>query len=235
MAFGVGARSVQSAIPLLSAKAKSESVEADAKRLTEKLMKETDPAKQKEIQKELKELGGGFDEERPGRGGAGFSSGDPFWQHSASQNLNADHFLANLCYESKGFTRYMVAFLSGLFEVLRVVFLILLLSAVARASRDSGVANKSVIGILSVLGATLQSMIIMLIIAAILDDSKSSSKTPTTPADVQAAIKEAEAKGKKLMNTLAGGELLLYLIHAGGLVMAAVMAMGAKSAAGRRS
>ena len=228
LTFGAGARGVQSAIPLLSSTAKAESIAADAKRLTEKLMKETDPAKKKDIEKELRELGGGFDEERPGRTGGGFA-GDPFWQHSASQNLNADHFLANLCYESRGFTRYLVGFLSGLFEVLRVVFLILLLSAVARASRDSGVANKSMIGILSVLGATLLSMIVMLIIAAILDDSKSSAKTtPTTPDEAKAAV-------KKLTNTLAGGELLVYLLHAGGLVMAAVMAMGAKTAAGRRS
>ena len=225
LSFSAGTRGTQphSAIPLFSSLARAE----DAKKLLEKLSKETDPAKRKEIEKELNSLGGGFDDERPGRGAI---SVDPFWHQIATQNPSADQLFGNLFYNSKSFSRYMLPLVSGLLELLRVVLLIALLGVIANAARDSGTAKSSLTSILLVLGATLASMIVMLIVAIVLDDSKSAAQagTPTTAADLESAA-------KKKLSWFAGGEMLVYLLHAGGLVLAAIVAVGAKDAAARRA
>lgn len=229
LTFSVGTRGTPpaSAIPLFSSMARAE----DAKKLIEKLLKETDPAKRKELEKELDSLRGEFDEDRPGRPVVTGGGGEPLWHHLATQSKNADRFVAILGYDSRVFSHYLIGLVAGFAELLRLVLMIALLGVVANAARDGRTARGSLTSILLVLGATLASMIVMLVVAGVVDDAKPSSSKPGSPSTAT----DLEATVKKTLKWFAGGELLVYLIHAGGLVLAAVTAAGAKDAAARRA
>ena len=199
--------------------------------LGKKIEKETDPKRREALQKELIDLsesergGGGssgFDGTRPGR-----RSGDDMrWQDLATLMPYSDMLIAVLSYQSKGFSDYILALLSGLLEVARLVLIALLIGAVARAARRHDTADKSLMATFFAGGATLIAMIVLVIVAVIVDNS---DKTAVK------SFEEAKKAAKSLLTWLVLGELLVYALHIGSLVLPAVLSLQAKNAAARRT
>jgi hypothetical protein len=106
------------------------------------------------------------------------------------------------------------------------VLIVLLIGGVARAAREHVTADKSTIATFMAGGATLAAMVVVVLVMVILDSSK--SNTPKS-------LEEAQKSAKSLMTWAILGELLVYAIHVGSLVMPAVLSLQAKNAAARRA
>ncbi|MBY0457970.1 MAG: hypothetical protein K2V38_11570, partial [Gemmataceae bacterium] len=206
-------RFVMPAIPLFGMLNRMEQVN----KLFEKMQKETDPKRQQELQKELRDLTGGGDADGP-FGGQSRRSGDEMrWQDLTTLNPFADQFIGRLCYDSKDFSNYLLPLLGGLVEVARLVLVVLLLGAVGRAARDYDVADRAKTAALFAGGATVAAMFVMLLVFVILDNA--TSKTPAGP-----------SSGKGPLHWLALGELIVYGLHTAALFLPATLALRAKDA-----
>jgi LSD1 subclass zinc finger protein len=199
--------------------------------IMKKMEKETDSRRREELQKELRDLA---DSERgrdapfaidEGRATAR-SSSEMRWRDLATLHLYGDQFIAVLSYQSKMFSDYVLCFLSGLVEVARLVLIALLIGAVARAARDHDTAEKSTLATFLAGGATILAMIIVVIVAVIMENAK-----PSTPKSPDEVFKSA----KSMMTWPILGELAVYGVHIGSLVLPAVLALAAKNAAWRRA
>ncbi len=204
--------------------------------IMKKMEKETDPKRRESLQKELRDLS----ESESERGGSGMvvigadnndrssrRSGDEMrWQDLATLQPYSDQLIGVLSYQSKGFSDYVLGLLSGLLEVARLVLIVLLIGAVAKAAKDRGTAEKATISAFVAGGAALAAMVVVVIAMVILDNSK-----PTAVKSVEEATKAA----KSMMTWAVLAELLVYAIHIGSLVLPALLAMQAKSAAAYRA
>lgn len=196
--------------------------------IMKKMEKETDPKRREALQKELRDLseaerGGssiGFDEAR------GRRTDDMRWQDLSTLMPYSDVLIAVLSYQSKGFSDYVLALLSGLLEVARLVLIVLLIGAVARAARAHDAADKSLMATFFAGGATLIAMIVIVLVAVILDNSDKTSVK---------SLDEAQKAAKSLLTWAVLGELLVYAIHIGSLVLPAVLSLQAKNAAARKA
>ena len=201
--------------------------------IMKKMEKETDPKRREDLARELRDLS---ESERGSRSTVGFdedrtpssrrSGEDMRWQDLSTLQTYSDQLIGVLAYRSKGFSDYVLGLLSGLLEVARLVLIVLLIGAVARAARAHDTADKSMIATFIAGGAALAAMVVIVLVMVILDNNK-----PTTPKSLDEALKAA----KSLMTWPVLGELLVYAIHIGSLVMPALLAIAAKSAAARRA
>ena len=215
-----------SSIAALSAMTKSERF-LD---LLKKIEKETDPKRREALQKELRDMsdserGGGssgFDDDRPSRR----SADDMRWQDLATLMPYSDQLIGVLSYRSKGFSDYVLSLLSGLLEVARLVLIVLLIGSMARAAKDHDAADRSMVTTFMAGGATIVAMIVVLLVMVILDSNK--------PTSVK-SLEEAQKAAKSMMTWAILGELLVYAVHIGSLVMPAILALQAKNAAARRA
>jgi hypothetical protein len=195
--------------------------------IAKKLQTETDPRRREALQEELRDLSDsgsrgslGFDD-RPGR-----SSSEMRWRDLATLQVYSDQFIAVLSYESKLFSDYVLALLSGLLEVARLVLIVLLIGAVAKAARDRNTAQKSLLASFLAGGATIVAMIVLVLLAVIMEDSK--PKLDKSP----------EENLKTLKSTMTWPvlcELAVYAVHIASLVLPALLALAAKNAALRRT
>jgi LSD1 subclass zinc finger protein len=184
------------------------------KSLGEKAMKETDPARRREYERELREY---LDD----RGGsvATSSRSEMRWPDLATLLPYPDILIAQLSYESRHFSDYVLGLLSGLVEVARVILIILLIGAVGHAARDRDVSDRSIYATIGFSIGMGVALIIWLIIRVITEES---SKSATTAS-------------KSQFNWFIAGALLVYLVHLGTLVLPALLGMQAKSAAAYRA
>jgi LSD1 subclass zinc finger protein len=199
--------------------------------IMKKMEKETDARRREDLQKELRDLSESergrkapfsLEEGRP----TARSAEDMRWRDLATLQLYSDQFIAILSYQSKEFSDYILGFLTGLLEVARLILIVLLIGAVARAARDHDGAEKSMLATFLAGGATILAMVIVVIVAAIMDNMK-----PDTPKSVDDAMKAA----KRMMTWPILGELAVYAVHIGSLVLPALLAISVKSAAARRA
>jgi hypothetical protein len=199
--------------------------------IMKKMEKETDSKRREDLQKELRDLS---DSERGKNAPFSLEEGRPTartgeemrWHDLATLQLYSDQFIAILAYQSRSFSDYVLGFLSGLVEVARLVLIVLLIGSVARAARDHDTAEKSTLATFLAGGATILAMIIVVIVAVIMDNIK-----PSTPKSIDDAMKSA----KNMMTWPILGELAVYAVHIGSLILPAILALGAKSALARRA
>jgi hypothetical protein len=202
--------------------------------IMKRIEKETDPRRRDDLQKELRDLS---ESERGKKAPFELEDGRPTlraeragpdmrWRDLGTLNLYSDQFIAVLAYQSKGFSDYILALLAGLLEVARLVLIVLLIGAVARAARDRHLADRSLLATFLAGGATILAMVILVLIAVIVDNSKPS--TVKSPDDL---VKEI----KGMMTWPILGELAVYGVHLASLVLPAILALGARNAALRRS
>ena len=202
--------------------------------LMKKMEKETDSRRREELQKELRDLS----ESERGKD-APFTlddgrittrtertSSDMRWRDLATLHLYSDQFIAVLAYQSKGFSDYILSLLAGLLEVARLVLIVLLIGAVARAARDHNTAEKSLLATFLAGGATILAMIILVLLAVIMDNKEPS--TPKSPDDLVKSV-------KNMMTWPILAELAVYAVHIASLVLPALLALAAKNAALRRA
>jgi hypothetical protein len=185
-----------------------------AKNLFDRMQKETDPAKLRSLQKELEDMS---DSAPQLRGGS-----EMRWADLATLMPFADALIAELSYDSKGFSDYVLGLLSGLVEVARLILLILLVGSVGYASKDYDVGGRSVVATIIAGAGVVAAMVILVIGRVIVEES-----TPSKPS----------SSGKISLgpaNWLIAAEVVVYLIHIGSLVLPAILAMQASSAAARR-
>jgi hypothetical protein len=197
--------------------------------LMKKMEKETDPKRREALQKELRELSEsergsapiGFDESRSRRSGE-----EMRWQDLSTLMPYSDMLVAVLSYRSKGFSDYVLALLSGLLEVARLVLIVLLIGAVARAAKRHDTADKSLMATFLAGGATLLAMIVLVLVAMIFDNSEKTSVK---------SFEEAQKAAKSLITWAVLGELLVYALHIGSLVLPSLLSMQAKNASARKA
>lgn len=191
--------------------------------IMKRLEKETDPNRREALQNELRDIssedGGRIIDDRKS------SNSEMRWSDLSSLMPNSDQFIGVLAYRSKGFNDYVLPLLSGLLEVARLVLLVLLVGAVGRACKDHDVGERSIVATFVAGGAALAAMVVIVLVMVILDNSKPS--TPKSLEDAQKAV-----KGQMTWGIL--GELLVYAIHIGSLVLPALLAMQASAAAAHR-
>jgi len=199
--------------------------------IMKKMEKETDAKRREDLQKELRDLS---ESERGRSAPFSMDEGRPTartgeemrWHDIATLHLYCDQFIAILAYQSKSFSDYILGFLSGLVEVARLILIVLLIGSVARAARDHDTAEKSTLATFLAGGATILAMIIVVIVAVIMDTMK-----PSTPKSFDEAMKSA----KNALTWPILGELAVYAVHIGSLVLPAILALAAKSSAARRA
>ena len=187
-----------------------------AKSLGEKIRKETDPSRRAAYEKEAREL---F-EDVGGIGGLR-SKSEMRWPDLATLMPFSDIVIAEISYDSKGFSDYVLSLLSGLLEVARGILLILLIGSIARAAKDHDVSQRSTMAMIGFSIATGVCMLVWLIIRVITEESSK----PSTNASAS----------KSGLHWFVAGAVLVYLIHLGSLVFPAVLSLVAKNAAVRRA
>jgi hypothetical protein len=195
-------------VPLLSFRNKLERFTE----LQKSLMNATDPAKRKEIQKEIGDTFGDKNDLRS-------EKSEMRWPDLATMLPFADVLLLELCYESKNFSNYVLGLIAGLVEVARMILIILLIGAVGRAARDREVGDRAPMATIAASVGVGIAMLIMLLIAVIVHES--GSKT--------------ESSLESGLHWLVVGAILTYLIHIGTLAFPSVLALQASSAAGRKA
>ncbi|MCS6866776.1 MAG: hypothetical protein RMJ56_08960 [Gemmataceae bacterium] len=144
------------------------------------------------------------------------------WADIATVCPSADKLIALLVYDSKDISKILLPLLSGLVEVARLVVMILLIGYVASAAKQEVLEQKSLLSNCAVGGATILSMIVMLIVCLILFETKS-SKAPM-----------GDTPKLGIVNWLVAGELLCYLLHTASLILPAIVALSVSLACGRR-
>lgn len=193
--------------------------------IMKKMEKESDPTRLAELQRELQDRS----EESGGRTMIGDdgrrSQSEMRWKDLATLLPFSDQFIGVLSYQSKVFSDYVLPLLAGLLEVARLVLLVLLIGAVAKAAKDYDASEKSLLATFIAGGAALAAMVVIVLVMVILDNSK-----PSTPKSFEDAQKAA--KGQMTWAIL--GELLVYAIHIGSLVLPALLALQVSSAAASR-
>lgn len=213
------------AIPMLSAMSKFEQIEA----LTKKMMSETDPARQKKLQEEFRELIGA---DKDG-GDFGIRRSEMRWGDLATLLPYSDNLVEVLVYRLKnldgggsgrvsrrdsiGFTDYLLPLAGGLLEVARLVLIVLLIGAVGSAAKAGDVTEKSQLATIGAAASAVIPMVLIVIASAISDSGKSSGSS---------------MKGAAAM--LAITALLVYLVHLGGLFLPAIMGNSASGACRRK-
>jgi hypothetical protein len=209
------------AISMLSFMAKFEKIEA----ITKKLMNETDPAKRDKLMEELRDITGS------GKGDLDFSSSrsDMRWNDLATLLPYSDNVLEILIYRMKqfegdgsgrvssrdsiGFSDYLLPLAGGLLEAARLVLIVLLIGATARTAKAHDVTDKSNMATIAAGVSAVLPMIVIVIVAAINQDSGKSGGTM-----------------KGTATWVAITALLVYLLHLGGLVLPSIMAGGTATA-----
>jgi LSD1 subclass zinc finger protein len=193
--------------------------------IMKKMERETDPKRLEALQRELQDLSEDGDRRignvRPGSR----TESDMRWSDLSTLMPYSDQFIGVLSYQSKAFSNYVLPLLSGLLEVARLVLLVLLIGAVGKAVKDYDAGEKSLMATFIAGGAALAAMVVVVLVMVILDNSK-----PATPKSLEEAQKSA--KGQMTWSIL--GELLVYAIHIGSLVLPALLALKVSSSARRR-
>lgn len=152
-----------------------------------------------------------------------------------------DRLIAVLSYNSNFFSDYVLAFLSGAVEVARLILLILTIGAVARAVKAHDAADKATVGVIAAAIAFGVALLVTLLIYVMLDSNasdlkKAFEKAATNPPSASSSDKDPFQdfmRGAK--NWACAGDLLLYLMHGGVLVLPIIAAHGAYSVAARRA
>ena len=193
--------------------------------IMKKMERETDPKRLEALQRELQDLSEDGDRRignvRPGSR----TESEMRWSDLSTLMPYSDQFIGVLSYQSKAFSNYVLPLLSGLLEVARLVLLVLLIGAVGKAVKDYDAGEKSLMATFIAGGAALAAMVVVVLVMVILDNSK-----PATPKSLEEAQKSA--KGQMTWSIL--GELLVYAIHIGSLVLPALLALKVSSSARRR-
>lgn len=187
------------------------------KSLGEKAMKETDPAKRREYERELREY---LDDRRGSVEGS--SRSEMRWPDLATLLPYPDILIAQLAYESRHFSDYVLGLLSGLLEVARLILIVLLIGAVGHAARDREVSDRSIYATIGFSIGMGVALLVWLIIRVIGEES-----TKSTTASASA--------GKGQLHWFIAGAMIVYLVHLGTLVLPAILGMNAKSAAAYRA
>lgn len=187
-----------------------------AKSLGEKIRKETDPAKRAAYEKEARELFEDIGSIR-GRG----DKSEMRWPDLATLMPFSDIVIAEISYDSKDFSDYVLGLLSGLLEVARGILLILLIGSLAQAAKDHDVSQRSMMAMIGFSVATGVCLVVWLIIRVITEESSKPSTSGSA--------------SKSGLHWFIAGAVVVFLIHLGSLVFPAILALGAKNAAARRS
>jgi LSD1 subclass zinc finger protein len=151
----------------------------------------------------------------------------------------SDKLIGILAYNSRFFEDYILSFLSGLLEVARLILLVLTVGAVARSIKAHDAAGRAQVGLIAAAIACGVALIIGLLVAVMMDNHASDLVKKMKDPPANASRSEETNPMKEIMgppkNYMAVGDLLLFGLHGGALIVPVLAAHGAYSAAARRA
>jgi hypothetical protein len=183
------------------------------------------------------------------------------WQDLVTDLPRLDQLIAALVYNSRGFDRYVLPLLAGMAELARLILLGLLLGSLARAAKAHRAEGLAKFGWIAAPSAVGVAMLVVLLAAVMAESTlKDAMRGPNLPAgpqfnsggdfrdfqrqmedrnrQMQDEVQRFRQRQESLHRTLRvwanGSELLVYLLHAGTLIMPGMAALGVYQSMGRR-
>lgn len=196
--------------------------------------------------------------ERAGRFGG---EGAIRWEALVTDLTMLDRLIAALVYNSKAFGDQVLPLFAGMVELARLILLGLLVGSLARAAKDHRAAGMAKFGWIAAPSAVGICMLVVLLSAVMVESTIKSATRPdfaTPPQYVpgpnsfqenmrrqeewrqqqQADFRRFEERSRSLGRTIRvwanGGELLVYTLHIGTLILPLMASFGAWRSMGRR-
>jgi hypothetical protein len=130
------------------------------------------------------------------------------WEVLGTVQPEFDAVVGMLIYESKSFDRRVLPILAGAAELARLILVILLVRVLARAARDGAAEDQAGTGLVVACAGAGACVLVLTVFAVVIHESKFESI-------------------RTVFNLGIGAGLLVYLIHAGALLLPAVAAQQA--------
>jgi hypothetical protein len=172
------------------------------------------------------------------------------WADLGSQINFLDQIMEVLCYHNKIFTEYLLPLFTGLVEIAQIILCLLLIGSVARALKRDDAAGKAKIGLIAVCAAVGIAILLALISGLLQDNAEKEAKkafenistSGSTPQDFDSmqkkfkdAADKAKSAGKLSKNFSIVASLLTYFLYSGMMLMPALGALQASSAAAAKT